>query len=202
MAEAGTVGWAMYPILLDLSRLRIMLVGNGAAALRRLRLLDADGAQHVTVFADAPHPELAAAAGARVHPRLPTPGEVRGFRILFLCEQNEPRFDGLLAAAREAGLLVNVEDEPQSCDFHSAAMVRRGDLLFTVSTNGQCPALTRRLRRFLEERFGPEWRHHLDEIAALRRQWRAEGADAREIIRRADEWVERRGWLRPGPKAR
>ena len=52
-------------------------------------------------------------------------------------------------------MLVNVEDRPALCDFHSVAEVRRGDLLLTVSTGGASPGLAARIRARLAAEFGP-----------------------------------------------
>jgi len=52
----------MFPIQLDLAQLRVALVGNGDAILRRLHSLYEDGAQHVAIYADAPSAALAEAA--------------------------------------------------------------------------------------------------------------------------------------------
>jgi precorrin-2 dehydrogenase/sirohydrochlorin ferrochelatase len=92
-------------------------------------------------------------------------------------------------------VLVNVEDVPEYCDFHSVAEVRRGDLLLTVSTNGSAPGLAGTIRRNLESCFGPEWEERVNDIAALRQGWRAEGVPMPEAARRIDAIVEERCWL-------
>ena len=60
----------MFPIMLDLSSLPVLLVGNGPQAARRLGLLDEDLAHCVTVYAPAPSEALAKAAGTRLARRL------------------------------------------------------------------------------------------------------------------------------------
>jgi precorrin-2 dehydrogenase/sirohydrochlorin ferrochelatase len=96
-------------------------------------------------------------------------------------------------------VLVNVEDVPDHCDFHSVAELRRGDLLLTVSTNGMAPGLAGTIRRTLESSFGPEWSERVSEIAALRQSWRAEGVSMPEAARRIETIAAERCWL-PGPK--
>ncbi len=93
------------------------------------------------------------------------------------------------------GVLVNVEDQGALCDFHVPSVVRRGDLTITVSTGGRSPGLAARVRRFLEELFGPEWADHLEEVAARRAEWRTRGADTATVRRRTDRLIEHRGWL-------
>jgi precorrin-2 dehydrogenase len=186
----------MFPIVLDLSILPVILAGNGPQALRRLTLLDQDRAGLVTVCAPTPPEALATAAGARLVRRWPTPAEIASAKLLLIADGIEASalFD-LVAVARAAGTLVNVEDRPELSDFHSPAMVRRGDLLVTVSTGGRSPALARRLGRFLGEVFGPEWQARLEDLAVLRTQWREAGADPSTVSAWTEDWVERKGRL-------
>jgi precorrin-2 dehydrogenase/sirohydrochlorin ferrochelatase len=186
----------MFPAMLDLSRLPVVLVGSGPMTERRLVLLDEDCAENVTVYAPAPSGALKRLAGKRLRQRWPTPAEAAGGRVLLIADGVET---GLLhhfvAAARAGGILVNVEDRPELCDFHSPATIRRGDLLLTVSTGGRSPALARRLGHFLAEIFGPEWQPRLERLARLRTQWREAGADSPTVGARTEAWIERQGLL-------
>jgi precorrin-2 dehydrogenase/sirohydrochlorin ferrochelatase len=185
----------MFPIVLDLSQARVALVGNGKAALRRLALLDDDEARHVAVYADDPLPDLARQAGSRLRRALPSAAELAGVQIVFAVDLDAPRLAELSATARAVGVLVNIEDRPELSSFHSPALLRRGDLLIAVSTNGQSPGLARRVRRFLADLFGVEWQGRLDALATLRQGWREAGAGPAEISRWTDEWIDRNHWL-------
>jgi precorrin-2 dehydrogenase/sirohydrochlorin ferrochelatase len=71
--------------------------------------------------------------------------------------------------ARAAGVLVNVVDRPELCDFIVPAVVERGRLRIAVSTGGASPSLARRLREKLEREFGTEYATYLDVMAEVRR---------------------------------
>ncbi|HXP75255.1 MAG TPA: NAD(P)-dependent oxidoreductase [Stellaceae bacterium] len=186
----------MFPIVLDLSTLPVILAGNGPQAARRLALLDEDRAGRVTVYAPTPCETLASAAGSRLVRRWPTPAEVASAKMLLVADGIEASaVSDLVAVARAGGTMVNVEDRPALSDFHSPAVVRRGDLLVTVSTGGRSPALARRLGRFLAEVFGPEWQTQLEELAALRGQWREAGADPSTVGEWTEAWIDRHGQL-------
>jgi len=92
-------------------------------------------------------------------------------------------------------VLVNFEDRPEFCDFHSVAEVRRGDLLVTVSTGGAAPGLAGSIRRRLEGCFGPEWDGRVAQVKALRGEWRAEGVKMPEAARRIEALVAEGCWL-------
>lgn len=186
----------MYPIMLDLGRAHVVLVGAGDAALRRLAGLDAAGAGNVRVFAESPSEELARRAGARLVRRLPKTQDLAPVKLLLIAGLERPTAAPLAATARAMGILVNVEDDKTWCDFHLPSVTRRGDLMITVSTNGKSPGLARRIRQFIARQFGREWQDHLDEVAEKRKNWRAAGADAPAILRMTDDLIARRGWLR------
>jgi len=59
--------------------------------------------------------------------------------------------------AQARGILVNVVDDPELCTFFAPAVVRRGDLTISVSTDGKSPSLSRRIRERIEACYGPEY---------------------------------------------
>jgi precorrin-2 dehydrogenase / sirohydrochlorin ferrochelatase len=185
----------MLPIAIDLSRLRVILVGGDAAACRRLILLEESGADRLEIYAVDASPALVSAAGERLRRRLPRAAEIAGAGLVFLAGLADRAAADIVRIARDAGVLVNVEDDARCSDFHSASVVRRGDLILAISTNGKSPGLAAVLRRILERSFDAGWGGRLDEIAALRRGWRAAGADIAAVGRRTEEWAGRHGWL-------
>src|SRR5882672_7037295 len=168
----------MLPIILDGSNLTIAVAGAGEGLARRLAMLAAAGITDPAVYSE----------------RRPDADEIARLHILFIAGLDEMRSRELAGAAHLAGVIVNVEDAPTLCDFHVPAQVRRGDLLLTVSTGGRAPGLSHALREDLQRRFGPEWAGHLDEIADLRAQWRAQGIAANVVSERTQALLAERGW--------
>jgi precorrin-2 dehydrogenase / sirohydrochlorin ferrochelatase len=184
----------MLPIVIDLARVPVTLVGRDAQALRRLRHLEADGVARARVFSDAPSDALLAYAGARIVRRLPTAADLAGSRIVFIADMPPEDSGDIATLAYAAGALVNVEDQRAWCDFHSPSVVRRGDLLMSVSTGGKSPALARRIRAYLETLFADSWADRVVELARLRRRLRAHGLGA-EVTQATDALIARHGWL-------
>ena len=79
--------------------------------------------------------------------------------------------------AQRRGVLCNVVDDPEYCDFYYPAVVRRGDLQIAVSTNGQSPSLAQKLRQQLERQFGPGYARWVAELGETRRQVLASDLD-------------------------
>ncbi len=180
----------MIPIYLDPSATRIALIGRGALTLRRLAWLEASGATP-DVWSDAPSGDLSAAAATK--PRLPTATEITRYHAIWIADLSVEEATPLAAAARAAGVLVNVEDVVALCDFHTPAVVRRGRLTLTTGTGGASPAVARAARERLEQSFPPAWEEALDEIAASREQLRARHASFDALIKDARERLAHHG---------
>lgn len=185
----------MIPIALDPSQVRFAVAGNGGLALRRFRALRAAGARDALLFSDTPGDEAVAEAGAALRTALPDAAALAAMHVLYIVDLPAERAETLARQAREARVLVNVEDTLPFCDFHSVAEVRRGDLLLTISTAGAAAGLSSVIRRDLETRFGAEWAERVNELRDLRRQWKADGVNMPEAARRITAIVEERGWL-------
>lgn len=184
----------MIPLIIDPAKLRIALVGTGPLALRRLELLRAGGAGPA-VFAPGGDGALEALAGETYQPRMPDAADLAGVHVLFVAGLADDAGETLAAEARALGILVNVEDVIPLCDFHVPSIVRRGDLLLTVSTRGRTPGLSRLLRLALERLFPAVWAKRLDRAADLRERMRAEGADGAAINRAVELLATEEGWL-------
>jgi precorrin-2 dehydrogenase / sirohydrochlorin ferrochelatase len=71
--------------------------------------------------------------------------------------------------AQQRGVLCNVVDDPEYCDFYYPAVVQRGDLQIAISTSGQSPSLAQKLRRQLERQFGPGYARWVAELGETRK---------------------------------
>lgn len=184
----------MLPIVFDVDAGSVVLVGEGELVERRLALLEAAGAE-VRVYCSNPSAALAERAGERLVGRWPDTAGLEGISLVFGAGMLEDAASTLAKMARKAGALVNIEDSKPLCDFHVPSVIRRGDLLVTVSTGGRSPGLARRLRRYLEVLFGNEWAGRLEAVAALREEWRADGLALKEVAEKTDAYIDQRGWL-------
>ncbi|HAH10876.1 MAG TPA: siroheme synthase [Alphaproteobacteria bacterium] len=187
----------MLPVMLDVRRLSVAVTGEGAQTLKRLQMIDAARGAHVSVFAPEPIEQLRNLAGARLIGHWPTAQDLKGCAILFVGDVPRDKGEHLFALGRSQGCLVNVEDVLPLCDFHVPSILRRGDLVMTVSTGGKSPALAQMIRARIGVAFGPEWEGHLDAIAELRAAWKAQGCGPAEITRRTQEAIEAAGWFSP-----
>ena len=161
----------LFPLFVDLRGRRVLVVGGGAGARRKVEALREAGAR-VRVGAPALEPTLAAwaAQGAIEHaPGRFAPSWLDG-AWLVIAATDSPAINRAVAAAAEARRLwVNVVDDVDISAFHVPARVRRGPLQVAVSSGGAAPMLARSLRERLERELDPT----LGELAALLARHRA-----------------------------
>ncbi|MCX8500348.1 MAG: siroheme synthase [Alphaproteobacteria bacterium] len=185
---------AFFPIMLDLDRVPILVVGKGRQVLNRLRQLG-DGSRSLKVYSDAPSAELRDYCGNSLIPHLPVAADLVAGGVIFIGDYPPEQAHAIANPARAAGMLTNIEDVTAGCDFHTPSLVRRGDLLLTVSTGGHSPALAVRIKQFLAEKFSEDWGENLREIAAERQKWRAMNLPYPEIKQKSDEFISTKGWF-------
>ncbi len=161
-----------YPIAIDVTSRKCLVVGGGEVALRKVRSL-LDAAARVTVIAREVDPSLAAMECVEVVAREYRQGDSAGCALVFAATDDRATNAAVAEDASRSGALVNVVDDPDLCSFIAPAAVRRGDLLIAVTTGGKSPALSRRIRTEIEERYGPEYGMLVDLLGNLRDEVKA-----------------------------
>ena len=90
---------------------------------------------------------------------------------------------------KEKGILVNIVDDPDKCDFVLPSLIRQGDLLIAISTGGKSPALAKKLREEMEQLFGKEYQTLLEVMGQLREKLVVKGRSSDENRRVFEEVV-------------
>lgn len=184
----------MLPLVLDVSQRRIVVVGRGHAAQQRYEFARDAGALQLALYI-IDQDGWACHAEAALYERLPVRADLEGAAVVLIAGLPGEETAKIAAHARAVGALVNAEDQPAYCDFHVPAVVRRGDLLLTVSTGGGAPGLSQRIKRHLEAQFGPRWAERVAGLSAARARWRSEGRSKAEVVRLTQELIDAEGWL-------
>jgi uroporphyrin-III C-methyltransferase / precorrin-2 dehydrogenase / sirohydrochlorin ferrochelatase len=146
---------ARLPAFFALENKRVVVAGGTQAAAWKAELLSAAGAT-VDVFAPAPGDEMLALADAPprgavvLHDRTWTASDLTGAAITVADCANEDEAAKFSAAARAAGVPVNVVDRPAFCDFSFGAIVNRSPLVIGISTDGASPVFGQAIRAKIE----------------------------------------------------
>ncbi|MBR3370323.1 MAG: uroporphyrinogen-III C-methyltransferase [Rhodobacteraceae bacterium] len=143
-----------FPIFLDTAQADIAVIGNGEAALAKLRLLFKTQAR-ITVFAPTPEPDLAQAVHAHGHSlihRAPQAQDLAGMRLVYSATEDDTLERANAALGRSVGALVNIVDNLAGSDFITPAMVDRDPVVVAIGTEGAAPVLARAIKKDMEDR--------------------------------------------------
>lgn len=146
---------AKYPITLEMSGRRAVVIGAGPVAARKVQALQDAGAR-VTVIAEHVQPALQEAFHLPHVELVLSPYQkayLVGATLAIAATSDTTLNRQVFTDCQELEILCNVVDQPELCDFYVPAVVTRGSLQIAVSTDGHCPAYAGHLRKKLEELF-------------------------------------------------
>lgn len=140
------------PIFLDVRRRPVLVVGAGSVAARKADLLLRAGAELAVVAPDIgpAMAELARAGRVRLLHRRFEPADLNGVAAAIAATNDPATNQAVFAAARGAGIPVNVVDQPAISTFIFPAIIDRSPLIVAVSSGGASPVLARLMRARLE----------------------------------------------------
>jgi precorrin-2 dehydrogenase/sirohydrochlorin ferrochelatase len=159
-----------YPAYLDLRKRPCLVIGGGAVAERKTLSLIEAGAD-ITVISPTLTPKLHAlsASGAITHLTKNFEEKDVAGAFLVIAATDSPAVNSRAAlVCGKKQVLVNVAVPPEQGSFIVPSVVERGELLIAVSTSGASPALSKKIRRELEEKYGPEYGLFLGKLSVMR----------------------------------
>jgi len=176
-----------YPVYLDLRDRPCLIVGGGQVAERKtLSLLEAGA--NVTVISPSLTQKLQelSQSGKIIHlPKTFDDKDLTGALLVIAATDSREVNTSIGRLCKKRNILVNVVTPPDESSFIVPSVVERGELLIAVSTSGMSPALSKKIRQELEERYGPEYEVFLRKMSMLRARLMDEVKDdgvRREIL--------------------
>jgi precorrin-2 dehydrogenase / sirohydrochlorin ferrochelatase len=142
-----------YPLFLNLTGEKAVVIGAGRVAERKIRSLLKAGAEVTMISPDATAVlrRFARTRKVRWLQRCYRAGDLRGARLVIAATDDETVNQHVCAEAKRRRLLVNCAASPDAGNFIVPSVVRRGNLTVAISTGGASPALAKLLRRELEQ---------------------------------------------------
>lgn len=176
-----------YPIFLELSGRRAVVIGGGSVALRKAQSLLAAEARLVVVAErfDNMLTALCREKNAELIKSRYSKNYLAGALLAIAATNNHKLNKQIYKDCQELEVLCNVVDVPELCDFFVPAVVKRGNLQIAISTEGQCPAYAGHTRKKLETIFTEEHGKFLTELEKLRQkiiQDVSEPADRKTVL--------------------
>jgi precorrin-2 dehydrogenase/sirohydrochlorin ferrochelatase len=161
----------LFPMFLKLSGRQCLVVGAGKVGEPKIAgLLDTGVLIRVVALDATPAVrEWARAGQIELEMRAFSPDDLEGAFLVVMATNSRSLNESVYHEAQRRGILCNVVDVPDLCDFFYPAVVRRGDLQIAVSTAGQSPSLAQKIRQQLEKQYGPAYAAWVAELGETRR---------------------------------
>ncbi len=148
-----------FPILIDLRKFSVVVIGGGEVATRKVKnLLEFDCspviiAPQVTKELEQIITEKKLTYIQRKYQK----GDLQGFNLVFVAT-DDPQVDSeIVEESKKNCCIVNFADQPELCNFIVPSYIKRGDLTISISTQGKIPFLSKHIRECFENNFPPEF---------------------------------------------
>jgi len=137
------------PISIDISSSKILIIGGGQSALKKIKILQRSGA-NLEVVAENIIDEVYG-TGIVCHRKSYEKSDLKDYLMLYSCTNNESLDRQIAQDGREVGVLVNIHDNPALCQFVSPAIYQDGNISVAVSSNAENVYEAIRLRNLIQE---------------------------------------------------
>jgi len=137
------------PISIDISDRKILIIGGGQSALKKIRILQLSGAL-LEVVAENVIDEVIA-TGVVCFRKSYEKSDLKDYLMLYSCTNNVDIDRQIAADGREAGVLVNIHDNPALCQFVSPAIYQDGNITVAVGSNAENVQEAIRIRNQIQE---------------------------------------------------
>jgi precorrin-2 dehydrogenase / sirohydrochlorin ferrochelatase len=168
-----------YPIMLKLEGKKVVVVGGGKVAERKVTGLLGTGS-HITVISPNATDELKSLAGSGSIEWLEksfSKEDLDGAFLIFAAT-NDNELNQYIKITASEQQLVTIADDPEGSDFHVPSHIQRGRLSIAVSTGGASPTLAKKIREQLEEQFDEGFEEYLEFLFSARQRVLKEVKDA------------------------
>ena len=162
---------SLFPMFLKLEGRQCLVVGAGKVGEPKISGLLETGARIRVVSLDATPTvrEWARARFIELDLRAFSPDDLDGAFLAIVSTNSRTLNERVYHEAQRRGVLCNVVDVPDLCDFFYPSVVRRGDLQIAVSTAGKSPSLAQKIRQQLEKQYGPAYAAWVQELGETRK---------------------------------
>lgn len=179
----------LYPIFLKLDKVETLIVGGGLVGLEKLSfLLKSSPNANVTLVAPEILPEIEMLAsvfsGVKLRYKKFSLDDLNGKRLAIIATEKKKLNQQIKAEAEAKGILANVADTSELCDFYLGSIITKGDLKIAVSTNGKSPTFAKRFREVMEEVLPDELSELIKNLDGIRKTLKGNFTEKVKILNR------------------
>jgi uncharacterized protein len=172
----------LFPVFVKLETLRLVIIGGGNVGLEKLNaVLQNSPATRITLVATTISESIKTLSGDYPHIRLAErpfePADLDQADIVIVAVNDQSTSAWIATEAKKKGILVNVADTPDLCDFYLSSIVRKGNLKIAISTNGKSPTIAKRLKEEIGSMIPDEMESVLDNMQTIRQRMNGNFSD-------------------------
>lgn len=163
MTEMGEYGY--FPMFVDLSEKRVLVIGGGVIAARRIRTL-LKFVKRITVIAPEINEELKELMEQDEESRIcyirkqifeemllgEEGNPVKGMELVLTATNDRKLNAAVVKACRKEGILVNTADDKSLCDFYFPSVLEKDGVIIGLNSGGKNPGCVKRMREYLEKK--------------------------------------------------
>ncbi len=163
----------LFPVFLKLENLRLLIVGGGAVGLEKLNAVVLNSpATKITLVAEAISEEIKTIAEKyntiELIERSYQNDDLNDVDLVIVAVDDKQTSAVIKKDAKEKGVLINVADTPELCDFYLGSVVKKGNLKVAISTNGKSPTIAKRLKEIFNDSLPDQVDDLLENMSTIR----------------------------------
>ena len=157
-----------FPLCINLENKSFVVVGSGRIAMRKLAAIRQFTDKIKIITKD--HIKEDLYAGIKIERKTFDENDLEGADFVITATGSRERDEAIVASCKAKGIPVNAADDREECDFFLPGIIKRGDLVVSVSTSGKSPAYSRYLREQIEDMLPDNIEAILDILGDLRKK--------------------------------
>jgi siroheme synthase-like protein len=155
----------LFPVFLKLNQLRLTIIGGGYVAIEKLNAVLSNSPQtKIKLISKTIDPEIETLAinhSITLIKKEYEASDLENTDLVIAAINDRVVSKQIYQDAKAKGIIINVADTPDLCDFYLGSIVKKGNLKIAISTNGKSPTLAKRLKEMFAELLPEE----LDELS-------------------------------------
>jgi len=172
----------LFPVFLKLENFHVLIVGGGKVGLEKITaILNNSPLTEITLVATSISDEIKQLAEGKenveLHERPFLEEDLNDKELVIVAVNNKQTSIEIKQLAQSRGLLTNVADTPEQCDFYLGSIVQKGQVKIAISTNGKSPTLAKRIRETFEDSFPENINESLASLTEVRKYLKGNFSD-------------------------
>jgi siroheme synthase-like protein len=170
----------LFPVFLKLENFRVLIVGGGKVGLEKITaVLNNSPLTKITLVAEQISDDIKQLKTDNVflNERAFNASDLVDQDLVIVAVNNKETSLLIKKLAQEKGLLTNVADTPEQCDFYLGSIVQKGEVKIAISTNGKSPTLAKRIRETFEDSFPENINESIESLTEVRKYLKGDFSD-------------------------